>query len=102
MTPTARSESLTSEDSRSARSAALSPLRLWLVASEAWVAPLIAPVQTASGLAGMVELLQANALGGQFGKAWLSRMGTRIESSSVMLGRRAPLPNASHSRTASA
>jgi 1,4-dihydroxy-2-naphthoate polyprenyltransferase len=53
VTPTARSESPTSEDSRSARSAALSPLRLWLVASRPRTLPAaIAPVLVGTSLAG--------------------------------------------------
>jgi 1,4-dihydroxy-2-naphthoate octaprenyltransferase len=53
VTPTARSESLTSEDSRSARSAALSPLRLWLVASRPRTLPAaVAPVLVGTSLAG--------------------------------------------------
>ena len=53
MTPTARSESPTSEDSRSARSAALSPLRLWLVASRPRTLPAaVAPVLVGTSLAG--------------------------------------------------
>jgi 1,4-dihydroxy-2-naphthoate polyprenyltransferase len=53
VTPTARSESLTSEDSRSARSSALSPLRLWLVASRPRTLPAaVAPVLVGTSLAG--------------------------------------------------
>ncbi len=52
MTPTARSESRTSESSRSARDA-LSPLRLWLVASRPRTLPAaVAPVLVGTALAG--------------------------------------------------
>jgi 1,4-dihydroxy-2-naphthoate polyprenyltransferase len=53
VTPTARSESPTSRDSRSARDAALSPLRLWLVASRPRTLPAaVAPVLVGTALAG--------------------------------------------------
>src|SRR5256714_5062974 len=53
VTPTARSESPTSRDSRSARDAALSPLRLWLVASRPRTLPAaVAPVLVGTPLAG--------------------------------------------------
>src|SRR5256714_296511 len=52
-TPTARRESPTSTGSRSARDAALSPLRLWLVASRPRTLPAaIAPVLVGTSLAG--------------------------------------------------
>src|SRR5256714_2636806 len=53
VTPTARSESPTSTGSRSARDAALSPLRLWLVASRPRTLPAaVAPVLVGTSLAG--------------------------------------------------
>src|SRR2546423_9205631 len=52
-TPTARRESPTSESSRSARDTALSPLRLWLVASRPRTLPAaVAPVLVGTSLAG--------------------------------------------------
>src|SRR4051794_18492875 len=53
VTPTAKSESPTSTGSRSARDAALSPLRLWLVASRPRTLPAaVAPVLVGTSLAG--------------------------------------------------